>query len=108
MLSEGFGTQTAVINTEHTLATVTNTRTYVLTVDCVNMAAGDTLELRAKVKALTGGTARVAYYDVFSGDQGVDDEIKISVPVPSLYSCAFTLKQTAGTGRNFDWNVLSL
>lgn len=100
------GTQTASISTEHTLSTRTSARTYVLLVDLSNLAVGDTVEIRAKVKVLTGSTARQAYVETFTGDQ-VDD-VFISIPIPTAHSCAFTLKQTAGTGRSFDWSVLSL
>jgi hypothetical protein len=30
------------------------------------------------------------------------------VPIPSVDYIEFTLKQTVGTGRNFDWAVLKL
>lgn len=108
LTNQGNGTQTATVTTEHTLATITTGKTCVLLVNCINMVAGDVLELRAKVKVLTASTERVAYKDVFSGLQDVDDVVKISIPVPSLYSVKFTLKQTAGTSRNYEWSVVSL
>lgn len=101
-----FGTQTATVTTEHVLTTVSSAKTYTLTVDTSNMVYGatnDELELRIKTKALTGGTERVAYYAYFLGAQ--DIPIRISIPVPVAYTASFTLKQTAGTSRNFDWNV---
>lgn len=100
------GTQTASISTEHTLSTRTSARTYVLLVDLSNLAAGDTVELRAKVKVLSSSTTRQAYVETFTGDQ--TDDAFISIPIPTAHSCSFTLKQTAGTGRSFDWSVLSL
>jgi len=104
------GTQTATINTEHTLDDVALAGVFVLEVDTNNLASGDTLELRLYVITLTGGTRRVAYYDLFNGAQ--TDPIKISVPVPNELTDAgsvrATLKQTAGTGRSFPWKVLSL
>lgn len=108
LTDQAHGTQTAVISTEHTLATVTAGKTLVLLVDTSNMAAGDTVELRAKTKVLTGGTVRVAYFVSYVDAQPADDVVKISVPIPALFSGVFTLKQTAGTGRNFDWSVLSI
>lgn len=101
-----FGTQTATVTTEHSLATVSSPKSYTLTVDTSNMVFGSTndeLELKVKTKALTGGTERVAYYSYFVGAQ--DIPIKISIPVPVAYTATFTLKQTAGTSRNFDWNI---
>lgn len=102
----GNGSQTAVIGTEHVLATITTGKTCVLTVDLVNLAAGDTLELRAKVKVLTGSTAKEAYLETFVGDQAQD--VFLSIPIPAKWSVAFTLKQTVGTSRVFDFTVLTL
>lgn len=106
------GTQTASIGTEHTLDDVASAGVFVVEVDTVNMAAGDTLELRIYIMVLTAGTRRVAYKETYVDAQNADDLIKVSVPVPNELTDAgavrFTLKQTAGTGRNFPWKVLSL
>jgi hypothetical protein len=98
------GTQTAVISTEHVLATKTDNGTYVLAVDTGAMVNGDILELRVYTKVLTGGTARVVYYAAFSHAQGEPN--KYSPPVPCDIECKVTLKQTAGTGRDFPWALL--
>ena len=107
----GSGTQTAVISTEHTLQDIAAAGVYTLHVDSVNMASGDVLELRVYQMVLTAGTRRVAYYVQFQDAQATDDLIKISVPIANELTDAgalrFTLKQTAGTGRNFPWKVLS-
>jgi hypothetical protein len=107
----GSGTQTATISTEHTLLDIAAAGVYTLHVDTVNMASGDTLELRVYQIVLTGGTRRVAYLGSFAGAQPTDDLIKISVPIANELSDSgslrFTLKQTAGTGRSFPWKVLS-
>jgi len=106
MIVEGFGTQTAVVGTEHTLHTNVAAKTYVLTVDTTNMANGDLVELRAKAKVLTAGVERLVYIVAYQHLQG--RPVKVSVPIASPYSISFTLKQTAGTARAFDWNVVSL
>lgn len=100
------GTQTAVVNTEHTLATDTTNQTYVLVVDTANLVNGDTLELRIYTIALTAGTERLAYTATYSHAQG--DPMKYSVPVPADISLKATLKQVAGTARSFPWKLLSL
>lgn len=100
------GTQTATVTTEHTLATVTSGKTVVLVVDTANMANGDILTLKAKLKTLTGSTARIVYAATFAHVQA--DPVKISLPVPAVHSVAFTLTQTNGTSRDFDWSVVSL
>jgi hypothetical protein len=70
------------------------------------MANGDVLELRAKMKVLTGGSAiefLLGQYTNVQSQKGA-----VSVPLASLYSIAFTLKQTAGTSRVFDFNIVRL
>lgn len=100
------GTQTATISTEHTLATDTANHTYVLVVDTANMALGDVVELRLYTKVLSGGAERLAYTTVYAHVQGLP--AVYSVPVPADISCKATLKQTAGTGRAYDWKLLAL
>ena len=108
--AQSTGTQTATIGTEHTLLDVAIAGTFTLHVDANAMAAGDIVELRVYQIVLTGGTRRVAYFQVYSGAQPADDLIKISVPISNELTDAgsirFTLKQTAGTGRSFPWKVL--
>lgn len=104
------GTQTAVIGTEHFLTSPAIAGSFTLHVDTVNMIAGDTLELRIYQMVLTGGAQRGAYFDTWTGAQSADDLIKISVPISNeltdTNALRFSLKQTAGTGRNFPWKVL--
>lgn len=100
------GSQTATISTEHTLATITTANVYVLVVDANAMVNGDTLELRIYTKAKTGSSSRVAYYQVFDNVQGAPNLISVPVPIDTEFKA--TLKQTAGTGRTFDWNILQL
>ena len=100
------GTQTATVGTEHTLHTSTLAKTFVLIVDTDNLANGDTLELRVKTKVLSTSTSRLAYAASFSHAQAAP--VKLSIPVVSLHELVVTLKQTAGTGRSFDWNLVTL
>jgi hypothetical protein len=102
------GTQTAVIGTEHSLATPTTSGVYVFSVDLANLAAGDILELRLKKKVLTAGTIHVAYLGTVQDAPSTDDQVIISVPIPCPFGCTVTLKQVAGTGRAFDWSLETL
>ena len=103
------GTQTATIGTEHTIRdeTANEGEVFDAIIDLGNMVAGDTTEIRVLVKGLSGGTLRRAYYDKRVGAQ--DDEPNRKSPiiyVPAMTvmkEWKLTLKQTAGTGRNFDW-----
>jgi len=98
------GTQTAVIGTEHTLATITAAGTYQLVVDLANLADGDTVELRIKVKTRSTSASQEVFYATFPHSQGTD-EIKLAPPVPAPHEFVATLKQTTGTGRAFVWAI---
>jgi hypothetical protein len=102
------GTQTATIGTEHFLSSVNTPGTFDLDVDLHNLASGDIVELRVYKIVLTGGTARQALLGTFP--YPVADLVTISDPVMNALSDAqslrYSLKQTAGTGRAFDWAVL--
>ncbi len=100
------GTQTANVGVEHLLYTTTTAGIYVFVIDKNTLLAGDTVEFRVKTKVLGGGAVRTVYYDVFSDVQSADDLIAISVPLPTNTGGDFTLKQTAGVGRDFPWKVL--
>lgn len=105
---EASGTQSATVTTEHTLATLTGNKVYVLVVDTINMVGGDSLELRVKTKVLSGGTTRVMQKATYKHAQPADNIIKMSVPVPSDQEFVATLKQVTGTSRNYPWKVLSI
>lgn len=105
--SAASGTQTATVNAEHTLATKTDVGVYVLVVDLGNLVVGDELELRLKTKALSGGTSRLAYMASF-GPQVPACLVTYSIPVPIDTEIVATLKQTAGTSRDFPWNLLKM
>jgi hypothetical protein len=103
---ESSGTQTAVINTLHTLAAPTSNKTRVLRVDLGLMVAGDIVELRIQTAVLAAGTVRDQYYMTYTNAVGV--AIVESVPISSDVGATFILRQTAGTGRAFPWKVLTL
>lgn len=99
------GTQTAVINTEHYLASADTTDgAFQFVVDMAAMVDGDELELRLKEAALgTPTPARQGHLWGFAHDQA--DDLFISPAALLLHGWSFTLKQTAGTGRSFPWSV---
>lgn len=104
--SEASGTQVAVITTEHTLSTVATDGSFVLYVDTNAMVLGDELELRVKTKVTSGGTTREYLVANYAHVQG--QPVKASIPIASINECVFTLKQTAGTGRSFPWEIVAL
>lgn len=100
------GTQSATLDTEHTLDNDTGGKTYVLVVDTGAMVDGDVTILRIKTKVLSGGTLRLAYSATYAHAQG--DPNKYSVPVPANVEIECSLEQTDGTGRSYPWALLSL
>lgn len=105
-VSENSGTQSATVGTEHTLATNTTNKVFVLVVDLGAMVGGDEVELRLSTIALASGTERLAWYAKYAHVQATP--ITYSPPVPADISCKATLKQIAGTGRSFAWKLLSV
>jgi|GEM_PF-1631006 len=107
LVAAASGTQTAQIGTEHQLSLQTGVGTvgiYVLVVDTDNMAAGDSLTLRIKTKAIGGGESRLAYTMTYTDLQAEPN--KYSVPVPVNNEITVTLQQTAGTSRDYPWSLL--
>lgn len=104
--SNSNGSQTATISTEHTLATITASGSFVLGVDANAMALGDELVLKVKLKVRSTGTTRLAYEATYSHVQG--SPVILSIPVASTNEIVFTLTQTAGTGRAFPWEIWEL
>ena len=113
-ITDVHGTKTAD-GTEQTLADTSAAGTYILSVDVTAMQAGDILELRIYVKVLTGDTAGTLcpYYTSIPGAQAADGgEVWISPPVTTALADSgavrATLKQTAGTNRNYNWNLVQI
>lgn len=104
------GTQTATIGTEHTLSDLTSpTAVFQLEVDVKNMTGTDTTELRVYTKVLSTSALDSALYQQLVGaPSGLGDQVVFTIPVISDQEIKFTLKQTADTGRAYDWKVWSV
>lgn len=96
------GSQTATIGTEHSLSTPTTNATYVLSVDTVNLAPGDLVELRC-YDMVDGVNYRQMWKGTYQHAQ--INNAKASPPLSVTTQAKFTLKQVAGTGRAFPWSV---
>lgn len=100
------GSQTATISTRHQLGTtITTAGTYALHVDTSAMALGDVLVLEVEMKARSAATRRVTEIATFAHVQG--QPVKRSVPIMVAHEVAFFLTQSAGTGRAFEWEIVS-
>jgi hypothetical protein len=109
-LSSNSGTKTAD-GTEQTLGSTTSLATGAnlqLEVNTKNMVDGDTLELRVYTNDGVNAADEPSQFASFSNTQG--DTIKradpIAVEAGGRYKA--TLKQTAGTNRDYYWKVMQL
>lgn len=100
------GSQTATLDTEHTLDTITDPGSFVLNVDLNAMQAADTVLLRVKLMTRSGGTTRLHQVQSFTNAQ--TELIAISNPVANVHELVFTLEQTDGTGRAYPWSIFQL
>lgn len=103
---EGSGTQSATLDTEHSLDTTTTAGIYQLLVDTNAMANGDVTELVCKMNVLSAGTERILFKQIYAHAQA--DPIKMSIPVSCPQTSTWTLQQTDGTGRSYPWALLKL
>lgn len=101
---EASGTQSATVTTEHTLTTLTVSKTLYPVVDIDALVAGEYVEIKVKTKPLTGGTTRIIHSAIFSW---LDNPCVDLPPVISDQEYVLTLKQLNGTTRDFPWKVLS-
>lgn len=90
------GTQTCVADTEHTITTTPETTAgaYQLMLDLNPLTATQNLEVRIKEKTISGGTARVVWYDLASGVQG-EEKIWISPVIMLLNGWDMSIKSNS-------------
>jgi len=92
-------------------AAITGAKTFVLTVNTKNLVNGETVWLRVYAKVETADATPptavlLVSSAIYKHIQG--QPVKISPPIPSAYSIAFTLRQDGGTGRAFPFRIDSL
>lgn len=106
---EGTVNLSGSLDTETTLNT-TNPETtdgvFQFWVDLSNMAAGDVTIIRVYEKVKSAGTARVCESAVINGATiGTNNKIWESRALMLLYGWKFTIEQTDGSGRSYDWGI---
>lgn len=100
------GSQTAVIGTEHIIYNPITSRYFTAYIDLTNMTVTDTVEIRVYVIVKTAGSY-IQYF--LSSYSGVQTNPLVYIPsMPSEIGLKITLKQTAGTGRVFDWKCYEI
>lgn len=102
------GTQTCVVDTEHFLANIDQTGTYVVRLDMINAAAGDIFLVRLYVMVLTAGTARLYAEQRIEHAQAwpIWDSIPVSTDLTDAQAIRVSLLQDTGVGRQVPWKVL--
>ena len=99
------GSQTATIDTEHTLGTADDGTDGVFQheVDVAALVRGDELEIRLYDKCRAADTSRQMH--MWKIRHAQSDELWRSPVMVFMHARKFTIKQTAGTGRAFPWSV---
>lgn len=95
---------------EDSIGSVQNTAgTYIVVVDTSNMANGDATLLKAKRKTISSDAAASIVYEA-SYQNAQADPVKISIPIPLPVNgaVAFTLTQTAGINRSYNYSIETL
>lgn len=93
------GTQTAIISSTHTLIDSVSNRWFCGFIDLTNMISGDTTQVQALIKI---NSALVVWFTkIYQGP--VTNPLVFLPTLPSDLEYKVTLKQTAGTGRAYDF-----
>jgi hypothetical protein len=97
------GTQSATLDTDHTLTTRTTAGVYVFGVDTSAMVAGDVTEITVYVKLRSASTSKLVYRETFKGPTAEAIQYSVAIPVP--FEAVLKLMQTDGTGRSYEWTA---
>jgi hypothetical protein len=106
-LDQSGTTSALTVGTETQLGSNSTTNaTYVLKFNTSNMANGDVLEARIYAQDISSGSVIQFWKGVFANVQ--TNPGKQSIPIASDISLKCTLKQVAGTGRTYTWEILRI
>jgi len=100
------GTQTAVIDTPHSLASTSGAGAYVLEIDLTEMESGDSIDITIKTQVLSTETESVAVFETLSDAQGTPNWFSVPIPLAEGKTISCILEQTTGTGRDFPWCLM--
>jgi len=83
---------------------------HTLFVDLDNMAQGDTVAIRVYYRLRAGGGLQLWDYSQYIGaDGGLPNSVKLISAdlLPTRFGIQITLEQTAGTNRDYDWELFT-
>lgn len=97
------GTQANSLGEEFTVATLTDAGVYTFVTDLTNMALGDQMTFRSKVKARAGSSSKVFDVSVYTHTQS-GAPIIMTMPIPVPHEVIFTMEQNSGASViSVDW-----
>ena len=102
------GTQSATLDTEHTLLDTANSGVYQLFVDLTNLAGGvspDFTTLRIYTKVRSGNDYKIIWLAIYQGGLTGANATAVSPAFAASIGYKATLEQTDGTGRDYIWAV---
>lgn len=103
---EASGTQTAVIGTEHVLATIATAKTFVAVVRIAPIVASEYVQLRVRRRVLSGGPTDVIFSKTYSWlEAAIRQAVTLPVDASGGGRYEVTLRQLNGTGRDFPWAI---
>lgn len=106
------GIQTGTIGSEIFITNVNEVGRFQLYLSLGNMASGDFLEVRTYQTILSSGTADPVQFATFQGAQPPDALVGYTLPIGNdlqeSQSLRYSIKQTLGTARTYNWKVLNL
>lgn len=106
-LDQSGTTAALTLNSETQFGTNSTTNaTYVLKVNLSNMALGDVVELRLYSEDISAGSLVQCWKASFANVQ--ISPLVLSPPTPSDINLKCTIKQVAGTGRTYTWEILRI
>jgi len=92
-------------------AAISTAGTFLLYVNLDNLANGDIIELRAKVKLTSGGDYITLFSRSYANNHGDPDDsevLQVSVPITHIHGMKFTLHQVAGSNRDFPYQIIQI
>ena len=99
------GSITPTVNVSHTVGTITSLGAIVFKVDLGAMQNGDEVELRVADQCVAG-TVSAIYVAGYAHQQAT--QIKASPPVVVTARAFVQIKQVAGTGRSYPFEIVTL